>query len=109
MMFAPSAMDALQSLCPAAEWAWVGAEYSGLVWHSPGIAQPSEAEIEAERARLIAQWHAAEYARLRALEYPGLDALTVALWEHLIEGRTEFSADLQAIRLAIKEKYPRPV
>jgi hypothetical protein len=42
------------------------------------------------------------------LEYPGLDALVVALWEHVIEGRPEFSAELQALRLAVKAKYPKP-
>ena len=108
-MSAPSSFDAIRSLCPTAEWAWVGSEYSGLEWYSSDVPKPSEAEIEAERLRLHAEWQATEYQRQRAEEYPGLDALTVALWENLVEGRTEFSADLQAIRLAIKAKYPRPV
>lgn len=108
MMPAPSQMDALQSLCPTAEWSWVGHEYAGLVWLSDGQ-PPTEEELQAELVRLLAEWEAADYARKRQAEYPGLDALTVALWEHLVEGRTEFSADLQAIRLAIKARYPRPV
>jgi hypothetical protein len=103
----PTRISALESLRPGQPYVWVGTDYAGLDYQGEG-APPSELEIEAERARLIAEWHAAEYARLRALEYPGLDALTVALWEHLLEGRTEFSADLQAIRLAIKAKYPKP-
>jgi hypothetical protein len=108
MMPAPSKMDALQSLCPTAEWAWVGEDYAGLAWYSSDVPKPTEAEIDAEWARLLSVYAAAEYARLRVLEYPGLDALVVALWEHVIEGRPEFSAELQALRLAVKAKYPKP-
>jgi hypothetical protein len=108
VIYAPSALDALQSLRPTAEWAWVGSEYSGLVWHSPDIAQPSEAEIDAERARLHALWEAQDYARKRAEEYPGLDQLIVALWEAQIEGRATTAQDLQSLREAVKNKYPKP-
>ena len=41
--------DALQSLAPGAEWVIRGDE---LEWLSPDIEQPSDAEIEAEVARL---------------------------------------------------------
>ena len=108
MIYAPSAMDALQSLCPTAQWSWVGEDYSGLSWSSPDIAQPSEAEIEAERLRLHALWEAQDYARKRAEEYPGLDQLIVALWEAQIEGRATTAQEIQALREAIKQKYPKP-
>jgi hypothetical protein len=108
MMSAPSQMDALRSLCPTAEWAWVGEDYAGLAWYSSDVPKPTEAEIDAERARLHAVWEAQDYARKRAEEYPGLDQLLVALWEAQIEGRPATAQDLQALREAVKAKYPKP-
>lgn len=48
------------------------------------------------------------YAEQRAAEYPSMDALTVALWERVVEGRPEASAVIQAQREAIKAKWPKP-
>ena len=48
---------ALQSLAPGAEWVLRGDE---LEWLSSDIPQPSDAEIEAEVARLIAEQPAKE-------------------------------------------------
>jgi hypothetical protein len=46
--------DALQSLCPGAEWVLRGEEYAGLEWLDTKQAQPTEAEVTAEVARLQA-------------------------------------------------------
>jgi hypothetical protein len=48
----PTIFDAIQSLHPTAEWDYCD---GFLNWHSPGIVQPTEAEIQAELARLIAE------------------------------------------------------
>lgn len=48
------------------------------------------------------------YAELRAKEYPATDALVIALWERIVEGRPEASEALQAQRAATKAKYPKP-
>jgi len=48
---------ALQNLAPGAEWVLRGDE---LEWHSTDIPQPTDAEIEAEVERLIAQQPAKE-------------------------------------------------
>ena len=47
--------DALQSLCPGAEWVLRGNEYAGLEWLDTKQAQPTEAEVTAEVARLQAE------------------------------------------------------
>ena len=47
--------DALQSLCPGAEWVLRGNEYAGLEWLDTKQAQPTEAEVTAEVARLEAE------------------------------------------------------
>lgn len=103
----PNRHDAIVSLRPDADYSWTGDDYAGLVWHAPAP-PPAEADIASELARLDAGWLAAEYRRQRAAEYPGLDALLVALWEAQIEGRPATAAQLQSLREAIKAKYPKP-
>jgi hypothetical protein len=58
--------SALQSLCPSAEWVLRGDE---LEWRSPDITQPTEAEIQAEIARLEAEqpWKELRQERNRLL------------------------------------------
>lgn len=46
---------ALSSLYPTAQWSITGNAYSGLVWLETGITKPTEAELNAEIARLIAE------------------------------------------------------
>lgn len=47
--------DALQSLCPGAEWVLRGNEYSGLEWLDTKQAKPTEVEVIAEVAKLQAE------------------------------------------------------
>ena len=104
----PTLVDAIQSLAPSAQFSISGDSLAGLQWQSTDVARPTDAEIEAELVRLIAEWDAAEYKRKRAEEYPALDALLVALWESTVEGRPATADELQAIREAVKAKYPKP-
>lgn len=68
--------------------------------------KPSDAEI----AALVADYKRRnDYKINRALEYPHVDDLIVALWERAVEGRPASSDAIQAIRAAIKVKYPKPV
>ena len=43
--------NGLNSLTPGAQWAWIGDEYSGLIWLDSGTA-PTESQIDAEVTRL---------------------------------------------------------
>jgi hypothetical protein len=63
--------------------------------------EPTQAEIDAE-ALATAEYDAQAYARNRALEYPSLLELTVALYD------TDDKADIEAKRAAVKAKYPKP-
>ena len=47
--------DALQVLTPGAQWVLRGNEYAGLEWLDTKQAQPTEAEVTAEVARLEAE------------------------------------------------------
>jgi hypothetical protein len=104
----PDYTDAIHSLCPTAQWVLRGQDLSTLDWHSPTIPRPTDAEIEAELARLIAAWDAAQYRRDREQAYPSLEAILVALWEQVIEGRPASAAQLQILREEIKQRYPKP-
>ena len=71
-------------------------------WSDPDVAQPTDAEIDAEVIRLQAEYDAQEYARNRASEYPSLLELTVALYD------TDDKSAVEAKRAAVKLKYPKP-
>tara|TARA_Y100000310_G_scaffold323877_1_gene384921 strand:- start:404 stop:817 length:414 start_codon:yes stop_codon:yes gene_type:complete len=60
--------------------------------------------IQTEMDRLQAEWDAKEYQRLRKKknEYPTVEELVVALYE------PEDRADIDARRLATKQKFPKP-
>jgi hypothetical protein len=66
-----------------------------------------QAKVDAEAARLQAEYDAQGYARNRQAEYPPLDDLIVALWEGVVEERMASIMELEAQRQAIKAKYPK--
>lgn len=47
--------DALVSLLPGAEWTLLGDDLSTLEIHTKGVKSPTQAQIDAEIARLIAE------------------------------------------------------
>ena len=67
-----------------------------------------QAAYDAEVARLEAEHAATQYQRDRAVEYPSIDALVVALWEGVVEERMAAVTALEAIRQEIKSRYPKP-
>ena len=70
--------------------------------------QPTVPEIEAAHAEWQAEYDAQAYARKREPEYPSLDDLIVALWEGVVEERMASVTALEALRQAVKTKYPKP-
>jgi hypothetical protein len=94
---------ALNSLRPGAQWSINGIDYEGLIWHDEIQSKPSKEEVEAEIARLQAEYDAKEYQRLRAPEYPSIGDQLDALF-HAGVFPPEMAAQIQAI----KDKYPKP-
>ena len=93
--------EALASLVPDAEWVLSG---DTIRWDSPDIEQPSAAEIDAEIARLDADYSAQAYARNRAAAYPPIgDQLDMIYWDGVNDTTTW--ADAIA---AVKAAYPKP-
>ena len=44
--------QAVMSLRPGAEWTMNGDDVEGIIWHTPGVAPLTKAEVDAEVARL---------------------------------------------------------
>lgn len=94
---------AIQSLRPNSKWTINGDSYSGLEWKDESV-KPTEAEINAEIARLQAEYDAKEYQRKRALEYPSFKDYL----DGIVKGDTaQVQAYIDACN-AVKAKYPKP-
>ena len=94
---------ALNSLRPGAQWSINGIDYEGLQWLDETQTKPTEEEVEAEVARLQAEYDAKEYQRQRVPEYPSIGDQLDAIWK----GGDSYDAMLAKV-MAIKDKYPKP-
>ena len=92
--------EALDSLAPKAVWC---IDNGVIDWQSPNIPQPTDAEIQAEIARLQAEYDALDYARKRASEYPPI----VDYIDGVVKGDQEQIDNYISKCLAVKAKYPK--
>lgn len=90
--------DALQSLRPGAQWILRG---DSLKWLDTEQTQPTEAEIQAEIARLQADYEAKQYQRDRAAAYPTIADQLDLLYHGGYDG-------WKAAIDAVKQEYPKP-
>ena len=91
-------VDALQSLRPGAQWVLRGDD---LEWHDTEQTQPTEAEIQAEIARLQADFEAKQYQRDRAAAYPSIADQLDLLYHGGYDG-------WKAAIDAVKQEFPKP-
>ena len=93
-------MEALRTLAPGAEWSTDGTSITE--WFSPDIPQPTQAEIDAEVARLQAEYNSQAYARARAEAYlPIAEQLDLQYWDS-VNGTTNWADHIAAV----KAMYP---
>jgi hypothetical protein len=90
--------NALTSLRPGAQWVLRG---ETLEWLDTEQAQPTEAEITAEVARLQAEYDNNEYQRQRAKAYPPITDQLDTIYH---EGIDAWKAQIAAV----KQEYPKP-
>lgn len=91
---------AIQSLVPMAQ---VVERADGIEWIDPAVAPVTDAEIDAEMARLQAESDALDYQRKRAAEYPDFrDYL-----DGIVKGDQAQIDAYVAACLAVKAKYPK--
>ena len=97
--------EALLSLRPGAEFY---VKDSKLTWLDSKQTEPTQEEIDAEIVRLKKEWENKQYQRDRQLEYPNTNDLIVALWEKVVEGRSESADALEVKRQEVKTVHPKP-
>jgi hypothetical protein len=77
----------------------------GLIFHDNTVC-PSKEELDAEVARLEAEYVSNEYQRLRKPEYPPISDLADAIYHQANGDDTKMTAYLAAVE-EIKQKYPK--
>ena len=90
-------IKAILSLVPEAE---VTIQDNAIIWHKPSTAPVTDAQIDAEIARLQAEYDANEYQRKRAKECPSFaDQLDTIYHDGIDAWKEQINT--------IKEKYPK--
>tara|TARA_A100001201_G_scaffold79601_1_gene71151 strand:+ start:487 stop:789 length:303 start_codon:yes stop_codon:yes gene_type:complete len=67
-----------------------------------------EAKVAEEEAKLQTDYDLKSYARARQQNFPNEHDLLIALWEKVMEDRSESADALQAIRTQVKSDNPKP-
>jgi len=99
--------EVIKSINPVASFTMNGEDIDTIEWK--GDTTPIlNVDILSKQAELQAEYDAQEYARNRQEEYPSLNDLIVALWEGVVEERMASVTALEALRQAVKTKYPKP-
>lgn len=89
--------NAIASLKPGAEWSL---DENTLTWVDSVQTEPTTAEIDAEIARLQAEYDTLDYARSRKEEYPTIEECVHAILDDDLTA-------LQVKRQTVKDKYPK--
>ena len=98
-----STLEALISLLEGVDVEYVMVDDKITEWLSEDIPQPTQAEIDAEVARLQTEYDSQEYARNRAPEYPNIGDQLDALFHAGV-----FPEDMAAQIQAVKDAHPKP-
>ena len=93
--------QAILSLNPNAEFTCNGGVYSGITWTNNPSYKPTEIEVNAEIARLKAEYDAKEYQRNRAKEYPAITDQLDYIYHNGIDAWKTNMID------PVKTKYPK--
>lgn len=98
-------VEAVQSLRPGVPFVFSGDyTYECFLWHGEEADKPTQAELEAEAARLEADFKAKTYQRQRAAEYPSITDYI----DGVVKGdQAQIDAYIAACQ-AVKAKYPKP-
>ena len=95
--------DALQSLRSGAEWVLRGNEYAGLEWLDTKQSQPTEAEVDAEIARLTAE------QPLKDCKAKAKRLIAACDWSVLPDVGLANKADFEAYRATLRGLIVNPV
>ena len=93
---------AILALEPTASFGVIDEDLTQIEWYSKDVTQPSNEDIQAKLDELQAIEDAKQYQRDRQAEYPSIEDCVHAL----LDGGDTLT-DLQALRQAVKDKYPK--
>lgn len=83
--------------------------YENLIWDEDNaLPKPTKAELKKMEPFVQDILDQEAYIRLRRNAYPGEQVLIRALWEYVVEGNREMMDAVQARRLAVKKRFPKP-
>ena len=94
--------EAILSLEPTASFGVIDEDLDNIEWYSEDVTQPSKSDIQTKLDELQAIEDDKQYQRDRLAEYPSLQDCIHAL----LDGGDTLT-DLQALRQAVKDKYPK--
>ena len=94
--------QAILALEPTAQFAVTEEDLDQIDWLSDNVTQPSKEDIQAKLNELQAIEDAKQYQRDRKSEYPSIEDCVHAL----LDGGDTLT-DLQELRQAVKDKYPK--
>ena len=94
--------DAILALEPTAQFSVTSEDLDKIEWFSDDVTQPSKSDIQAKIDELQAIEDDKQYQRDRLAEYPSIQDCIHAL----LDGGDTLT-DLQALRQAVKDKYPK--
>ena len=75
---------------------------------TPEDHKPTADQLATKAAELRSDWYANAYQITRKKQYPKLDEMIVPLWERIVEGKTDATDELQAKRIDVKNRNPKP-
>lgn len=99
---------------PGAEWKVADSglhpgAIDALVWDEDNpLPKPTIAELRKLRPYVQDILDQQAYIEMRNANYPREDAMIRALWEYIVEGNIDGVQALQARRLAVKKRFPKP-
>lgn len=83
--------------------------HENLIWDEDNpLPKPTKSELKKMEPFVQDILDQQAYIDLRRKAYPGEQALIRALWEYVVEGNSETMDALQARRLAVKKRFPKP-
>jgi hypothetical protein len=95
--------QAISNLRPTSSFSLMGDKYDTLIWQDANTQPPTLEEVNAEIARLEAEYTATQYKRDRAKEYPSIADQLDYIYHNGIDAWKTDMID------PVKNKYPKGV
>lgn len=99
-------LKALQYGWPDSKYSLVGHDYSGLKWAGTDT-KPTLDDIEEAWNEYVKKAKYIDDRRIQYSEGAKLHEMIVALWEKVVEGKSEKCDEIQIFRQRVKNMYPK--